>query len=203
MIATAIKAYVDDLRVIAATMEKAWLASRQVAARIKYLGSQDAPRKRRLDNGPWAGTVFNTHNDIIFKTVTLAKWNKGNQMVKDMYNDMEANMNVLLEYKRLERSRGFLCHLAMTYEVFFPYLKGFHLTLSSDINNRGDDGWKLKDPAWIGYVEQKFDGGKIKELERDCLLNDSKNEDPQPPKMIKPVPEFYPCLRALRSFFAP
>ena len=73
MIANAIKAYVDDLRVAAATIELAWQASRQVASRIQFLGSQDASRKRRLDNGHWAGTVFNTEHGQISKTVTLTK----------------------------------------------------------------------------------------------------------------------------------
>ena len=202
MITATIKAYVDDLRVIAATMNKAWIASRQAAARIQYLGVQDAPRKRRLDNGPWAGTVFNTSNNIISKTVTLTKWNKGKDMIEQIAKEIEAEPELLFEYKRLERVRGFLCHLAMAYEVFFPYLKGFHLTLSSHLNNRNDEGWKLKEPEWIGYIEEKFDTGKITESERDRLLDDTQEGAPQPPKLIKLVPEFYTCLQALRAFFS-
>ena len=66
-IAATIRAYVDDLRLVAATRELAWAANRQVAARIQYLGSQDAPRKRRLDNSPWAGAVFSTDDQKSLK----------------------------------------------------------------------------------------------------------------------------------------
>ena len=124
-------------------------------------------------------------------------------MIEDLFRDINASSEVLLEYKRLEKVRGFLCHLAMTYEVFFPYLKGFHLTLSRHLSKRDDDGWKLNNLSWIGYVEQKLENGKITESERDRLLDDRQNNDPQPPKMIKPVPEFHTCLTALRSFFVP
>ena len=46
-IATAIRAYVHDLRIVAATMNLVWLAAHQIAAKIQYFGSQDAPRNRR------------------------------------------------------------------------------------------------------------------------------------------------------------
>ena len=39
----------------------------------RLLGSQDAARKRRLDNGPWAGTIFGTSYGAITKSVTDAK----------------------------------------------------------------------------------------------------------------------------------
>ena len=55
------------------TMEQAWAIARRMAARLQYLGIQDAPRKRRVDNGPWAGTVYLTHDGAIRKTVTEKK----------------------------------------------------------------------------------------------------------------------------------
>ena len=178
LIAAAIKAYVDDLRVIAATRELAWQAGRQVAARVQYLGSQDASRKRRLDNGPWAGTVFNVANYIISKTVTAAN-------------------------KRLEQIRGYLCHLAMTFDIFFAYLKGFHLTLSQHLPERTDQGWKISDLEWIGYVEERFQTDKISSQEKDRLLSKLPGSDIPPPKFVLPVPRFYQCLNALLLFFEP
>ena len=87
LVAAAIFVYVDDLRLIAATRELAWQASHRAASYIQYLGSQDAPRKKRLDNGPWAGTVFNTKDGAVTKSVTQSKWDRG------------------LEFKRLEKIR--------------------------------------------------------------------------------------------------
>jgi len=53
-----IKAYVDDLRALGCSIEHAWTIARLVAARLQYLGIQDAPHKWRVDGGPWTGTVF-------------------------------------------------------------------------------------------------------------------------------------------------
>ena len=153
MIAATIKAYVDDLRVAAPTRELSWQGSRQIASRIQFLGSQDASRKRRLDNGPWAGTVFNTENGEISKTVTQTKWEKGKALVQELLDEITANPDTDFEFKRLERVRGFLCHLAMTFDLLFAYLKGFNLPLCKHFNKRDEDGWKLTELEWIGFVE--------------------------------------------------
>jgi hypothetical protein len=50
-------AFVDDLRASGYSVEHAWMVARQTAARLQYLGNQDAPRKRRpptLTPGAWA-----------------------------------------------------------------------------------------------------------------------------------------------------
>ena len=39
--------YVDYLRNTGCTREEAWVACRKVASTLRYLGVQDAPRKRR------------------------------------------------------------------------------------------------------------------------------------------------------------
>ena len=201
-IAAAIRAYVDDLRVIAPTRELVWAADRQVAARLQYLGSQDAPRKRRMDNGPWAGTVFGASSDTVSKTVTQAKWDRGKKLIDEIASEIASDPNTEFEYKRLERVRGYLCHLAMTYDVFFPYLKGFHLTLTYNKFHCDEDGWKLSDLQWIGYVEQRFDSGKIDESEKERLLSGIPASSHSPPKFVKPMQQFYTCLNALQKFFS-
>lgn len=40
-----------------------------------------------------------------------------------------AGENQLLDYKELERTRGFFVHIQRTYPAMTPYLKGLHLTL--------------------------------------------------------------------------
>ena len=93
-------AYVDDLRAIGFSWEAAWAIARQVATRFQMLGIQDAARKRRLADGPWAGGIFGTDKGKITKTVTTVKWNKGKDMIKELLNLKESQE---ISYKRLEQ----------------------------------------------------------------------------------------------------
>lgn len=165
-LATAISDYLDDLRVIAATVFLAWLASRQVASRLQYFGSQDASRKRHLDRGQWAGTVFETERGEITKSVTKARWEKAQNYLRELREKIEKGEEKL-EYKWLEKIRGFMCPLAMTYDIIFPYLKGFHLTLTQCLPHRTDEGWKMNDLHWMGYVENKFQNKTISEAQKE------------------------------------
>ena len=76
-----ILSYVDDLRVLGFSLEHAWLIARWFASKMQTLGIQDASRKRRVDNGAWAGGVFSTTDGKISKTVTSPKWQKGRDMI--------------------------------------------------------------------------------------------------------------------------
>ena len=66
-------AFIDDLRAIGYSLEQAWRIARWIASKLEFLGIQYPPRKRRLDNGPWAGGLFDTIKGKITKTVTIAK----------------------------------------------------------------------------------------------------------------------------------
>ena len=199
-IAGEIKAYVDDLRTIGRTLEHAWAIARLVASRLQYLGIQDAPRKRRVDNGPWAGTVYNSDSSKIQTTVTQLKWQKGKDYITFIENELKDNPDATFEFKMLERIRGFLCHLAMTYDILFPYLKGFHLTLCSHLPKRDEEGWKRSDLEWIGYLEERLDTGKI--CVEEFNLEMKKTFDPTlQPKRVKPVGRFFECFKALQKFF--
>lgn len=76
-----LKAYVDDLRATGYSLEHAWAIARWVASKLQYLGVQDAPRKRCCDNGPFAGTIFHTVNDLVQKTVEDKKWKKAQEYI--------------------------------------------------------------------------------------------------------------------------
>ena len=51
-------AYVDDLRALGFSLEHSWLIATRVCTYLQYLGIQDAARKRRVDEGPWAGGLY-------------------------------------------------------------------------------------------------------------------------------------------------
>ena len=54
-----VESFVDDLRTSSHSVENVWQGSRQIAARVQYLGIQDAPRKRRpLRNAPELGLAL-------------------------------------------------------------------------------------------------------------------------------------------------
>ena len=193
-------AYVDDLRIIGWSMNHAWSIAHRVASRLQYLGVQDAPRKRRIDNGPWAGSIFLTSPTTIQKTVTQEKWLKAKNYIYDLVEKTKDNLDFNFEFKYLEKIRGFLCHLGMTYDVLFPFLKGFHLTLCSFLPKRNDQGWKIKDLEWIGFLESSRASGKLSDEEVQSAL-DYKYDPKYRPKFIVPVPRFHKCLIALKKFF--
>ena len=66
-------AFIDDLRAIEYSLEQVWKIARWIASKLDFLGIQDAPPKRRLDNGPWIRGLFDTTNSKIIKIVTTAK----------------------------------------------------------------------------------------------------------------------------------
>ena len=195
-----IKAYVDDLRALGWSLEHVWKIARWVASRLQYLGIQDAARKRRIDNGPWAGCVYITTPSKVQRTVTKEKWNKGRNYLIELNKLIYQQKLKKLNFNYLERVRGFLCHLAMTFEVIFPFLKGFHLTLCSYLPKRSGEGWKIKDLEWIAFLEQEKIEGRMSEEEVDLIMKfkyDPKNR----PNEISLVPRFYSCLTALTLFF--
>jgi len=199
-IAGEIKAYVDDLRVIGFNLEHAWAIARLIASRLQFLGIQDAPRKRRTDNGAWAGTIYHTSSTKIQTTVSVIKWKKAKDYIDMLNMEIRDNPEVEFNFKLLEQIRGFLCHLAMTYEILFPFLKGFHLTLCSHLPKRNEEGWKLADLEWIGYLQERLNSGKLSQTQYDMDINrvfDPKHQ----PKKVKPVDRFFKCLKALTHFF--
>ena len=191
-------AYIDDLRSIGFSLEQAWLIARRVGSYLQYLGIQDAARKRRLDEGPWAGGMFSTANNKVTKTVTQAKWLKAKMLIQGLVVDLKQDPETKLCYKRLERIRGFLCHLAMVYDPIFPYLKGFHLTLASHLSHRDSEGWKMAELDWIGYIEDRIEKGVYTRGEGDELI---KGENPSPPPDSDTCSEIHHLFESPRTIF--
>ena len=80
--------------------------------------------------------------DEIIKSVELKKWDKAKAYLNELDRGLKENQGIY-NFKRLESMRGFFCHLAMTYELIFLFLKGFHLSLSAHFPGRDKEGWKM------------------------------------------------------------
>ena len=195
-------AYVDDLRTLGYSLEEAWRIARQVMSRLQYLGIQDAARKRRIGDGPWAGGVYTTDQGKIRKTVTKEKWQKGRTFLVELKAEYMKDTAQSFCYKRLEKIRGFFCHLSMVFECFTPYLKGFHLSLAQHLPKRNEDGWKLSDTEWTAYVSNQVDEGIYSSREAELLIDGMTDVQPHPPWVV-PVPRFWQCLDVLLELMSP
>ena len=61
--------------------------------------------------------------------VSQMKWDRGKAIVKRIQDELL--LKGYLNFKQLERDRGFLIYLSRTYKSMCPYLKGIHQTLDS------------------------------------------------------------------------
>ena len=125
--------FVDDVRGSGFSLEHAWLVGMQLAKRIQYLGSQNAAHKVRppvQQPGAWAGAIFDTSDPaLITMTVSQEKWEKGKAMIEATWQEWKTSTDGKINFKELEKRRGFLVHLMMTFKYITPFLKGWHLTL--------------------------------------------------------------------------
>ena len=177
-IAVDLIAYIDDLRTIGFSLEQAWLIASRVCSYVQYLGIQDAARKSRLEEGPWAGGLFSTSDKHVTNTITEQKWSRGKILIQGLVDDLDKNPKEKLSYKRLEMIRGFLSHLAMVYDLIFPYLNGFHPTLASHLPQRDMEGWKISELECIGLIENKVDRGDYTREQGNLMV---RVEDIKPP----------------------
>eukprot|EP00957_Ditylum_brightwellii_P199887 15237889-Ditylum_brightwellii.AAC.1 len=58
-------------------------------------------------------------------------------------------------YKEMEQGSGFAVHMAGTYPMFTPYLKGVHLTLNGWQEKRDLEGWKYSTKEWTTFLEKR------------------------------------------------
>jgi hypothetical protein len=187
--------FVDDLRACGCDSERAWQVARQVASRLQYLGIQDAPRKRRPSTqkpGAWAGCVFQISPDKVAKTVTQEKWDKARAIVHDIAEKVLGDGPIPdLDHKELERQRGFLVHLTMTFTSLVPFLKGIHLTLDSWRKGRKEDGWKMTPKEWRLWTQHQADGDEDQEELAYLMAHEGA------PETVRPVPRLPDDVRAL------
>ena len=183
-IAGDVRAYMDNLKCVGWSLEHAWKLARQVASTLQHLGIQDAPRKRRIDAGPWARTLYHADKTTVSVMVMQKKWDKGRSYLATLVDltgwDLDSYSysldqefpDIQISYKLLEQIRGFFCHLAMTYPIIFPYLKGFHLTLASLMPGRDDQGWKVADLEAIAHLKNLRERGLVEDGSMDPSLEE-------------------------------
>jgi hypothetical protein len=185
-IAGDIIAFVDDLRASGATIEQAWHNAR----------IPEATRKRRPPTrspGAWAGSVFRTTSTSVKKTVSLDKWNKAKHLIATLATQLSQTNSI--SYKELEIARGFLNHLAMTYECLVHHLKGFQLTLASHNQHRDKEGWKLNDKDWELFLDHQIASENMSS-EQGQILKDKSVQSP-PPVFVRPLPHLHDDVYAL------
>ena len=98
-----------------------------------------------------------------------------------------------LLHKRLEKDRGFLVHLAMTFSALVPPLKGFHLTLDQCWVNREQDCWVRPEKEHCKWMKVFYHQHKDQEEFMFDYLNSGA------PVTVKPVPHFIEDLKGLTN----
>jgi hypothetical protein len=203
-IAGDIVGFVDDLRLSGFSIENAWAVARFILSRLQYLGIQDAARKRRPPSqtpGAWAGAIFKITPERISKSISQAKWDKGAKMIDELLDRFQTDDRPKLEHKDLERKRGFLGHVAMTFPALVPFMKGFHLTIDSWRDYRPTSGWKMNEKVWSSYVEARIADGDLSEEEARAMQETL--SDGAAPKTVQAVPRFKSDLQAMKVYFGP
>ena len=190
VLAADVHPYVDDLRETAPTEEESWCASSRVAKMAAYYGLQDAARKRREPSqapGAWAGAVIESRPDGVYKMVSQERWDKVKSRLVVLERMVEAER---VDRKELERIRGFLVHVSLTYATMVPYLKGLHHTLESWRPTRDSEGWRIP-------------RRELAELESAMKVDLSDYNPKDAPKSVKAVPRFRTDVEALKRLTGP
>ena len=207
VVAGDIVTFVDDVRITGYSKENCHEVHRQFASRVQFLGMQDAPRKFRppsqLQAGAWTGTIFRITPTVISKSVSQEKWEKGRVMISLLLQELRggAQGRPLVDRKLLEKQTGFLNHMAMTFDVVTPFLKGFYLTLNSWRSQRDEGDWKLSSKRWKRLLFASFERGEISETELDSELFGK--DEASAPQLVKASISLLSDVEALSVIFSP
>jgi hypothetical protein len=198
--------FVDDGRITGFSKENCHEVHRRFASRVQHLGMQDAPRKFRPPSqakaGAWTGTIFRVGRDQITKSVSQEKWDRGRLLIKDLlghFGTEGGSHRPTLDRKELERSAGFLNHLAMTFDEVTPFMKGIYLTLNAWRPQRDGEGWRVSDKKWKRVLFERHDRGLVTDAELDDKLFD----DPKAPAEVTAVLRLETDLRSLETILSP
>jgi len=209
--------YMDDGRPYGGGERLCRRAAKKASKVTQYLGQQDAARKYRPPSqqpGPWCGAFIAERNGSVWAYVSDDKWNKAKAYISGWLADINECIRLttppVLNFKNLERGRGFLVYLSRTYPSIVPYLKGIHLTIDSWRPNRDKDGWKQpigkRKKVYLDDIELDMD--EIDEdhlgllVDKDGELREGLNEYANHPDKVSLAPRLFDDLHALERFFA-
>ena len=208
-VANEIVVYMDDGRPHGNSERGCRRAGKRTSKVTQYLGQQDAARKYRPPSqqpGPWCGAFVAERNGSLWAYVSDEKWMKAKKFISGWLDEIEwcrlHSTPAALDFKNLEKGRGFLVYLSRTYPSIVPYLKGVHLTLDSWRPNRDTDGWKTKPSDGIDLVDEVDDEEVLAALDKDGELKpDASNLYSNHPNKVSLAPRFYADVAALNLFF--
>jgi hypothetical protein len=121
--------FVNDLRPTGPGSKECWRASRRAGSVRKWLGIQDASRKRKDSSqapGAWDGSIIQANPEGGFVLSDEEKWIKAKKLLQEVLDLVETDPENL-PWIRLEQEQGFLVHLTWTHF----YLIGLHMTIDS------------------------------------------------------------------------
>ena len=94
--------FVDDGRCTGKDKEHAWRVFHQCSSKLQFLGIQIAIRKVRPPHaskaGAWAGTIIQTSQDRVDKSVAQDKWDKAQRILNEMISELESTEDGLLDH---------------------------------------------------------------------------------------------------------
>jgi hypothetical protein len=122
-------------------------------------------------------------------------------MIDELLNRFATDDRPELEHKDLEKKRGFLGHVAMTFPALVLFMKGFHLIIDSWRDYRPTSGWKMNEKVWSSYVEVRIADGDLSEEEARAMLESL--SDGAAPKNIQALLRFKAELQAMKVYFGP
>ena len=181
--------YVDDARLTAPSKEECWKATRQAASTANSLGIQEAARKKRWGSknpGAWAGSIVETTEEGVYVTVSQEKWDKCRRYIGEIVGELKQSRDDTLEFKPLERKRGFLIYVTGTFPSMVLYLKGIHQTLDTWRPNQREDGWKLTPREILQRLRAE-----------DGVSGETQEGPEQPPARVAAAPRLMSDLRGL------
>ena len=157
-----------------------------------------------MDSEAWSGCVIKP-NGCVKKTITQAKLNKSKEnLVVLRSNDGSREKTSKVEYKFLERFRGYLNHVSIAFPLILPYLKGYHIAIDARREGRHQEGLKAvpenEEASWLNVLNYNLWTGNISESEHDEVYF-SKFDSEKPPQYVLPTPRLFENLEILEAFF--
>lgn len=91
--------------------------------------------------GPWARLIVVSTATGVYVTISLERWTKAKGTIQ--WISEASKLGKEINFKTLERYRGYLIYISQTYPTITPFLKGIHLTLDSWRHWWDGESWEM------------------------------------------------------------